>query len=123
MKITIIRHAEPDYPNNTLTEKGFKEADILGYYLKNEKIDYIYSSPLPRAKYTAEGIVKYNKTKTYKVYDFLMEFSPYIWDRSPTFLSSDERIYDKNTWVAVGPFNNSETVKNYEWVKREFNAL
>ena len=74
MKITIIRHAEPDYKNNTLTEKGFKEADILGKYLKDEKIDYIYSSPLPRAKFTADAIVKYNNTKTYEVFDFLREF-------------------------------------------------
>ena len=35
MKITIIRHAEPDYENNTITKKGFKEADILGKYFKN----------------------------------------------------------------------------------------
>ena len=26
MKILIIRHGEPDYEKNTLTEKGFKEA-------------------------------------------------------------------------------------------------
>ena len=56
MKIVIIRHAEPDYENDTLTEKGFREAKILGEYYKNEKLDYIYASPLPRAKYTAEAL-------------------------------------------------------------------
>ena len=64
MKITIIRHAEPDYKNNTLTKKGFYEAELLGKYLKDEKIDAMYSSPLPRAKYTADAIVKYNQQKT-----------------------------------------------------------
>ena len=63
MKISIIRHAEPDYENNTLTKNGFVEADLLGQFLKDEKIDYIYSSPLPRAYFTADAIVKYNKTK------------------------------------------------------------
>ena len=63
MKITIIRHAEPDYENNTLTEKGFKEAEILGKYLKDEKLDYIYVSPFARADYTAKAILKYNKNK------------------------------------------------------------
>lgn len=56
MKIVIIRHAEPDYENNTLTEKGFREAKILGEYYKDEKIDVIYTSPLPRALYTAQAL-------------------------------------------------------------------
>lgn len=56
MKIVIIRHAEPDYENNTLTEKGFREAKILGDYYKDEKIDVIYTSPLPRALYTAQAL-------------------------------------------------------------------
>ena len=56
MKIVIIRHAEPDYKNNTLTEKGFREAKILGEYYKDEKIDVIYTSPLPRALYTAQAL-------------------------------------------------------------------
>lgn len=123
MKITIIRHAEPDYENNTLTKKGFKEADILGKYFKNIKIDYMYSSPLPRAKYTANGIIKYNKLKNYEVCNFLQEFTPLIWDKSPSFLASDERVYSQNNWVEVEPFNNPEVVKRYNLVKTEFNAL
>ncbi|MBQ3235415.1 MAG: histidine phosphatase family protein [Clostridia bacterium] len=124
MKITIIRHAEPDYENNTLTQKGFKEADILGKYLQNEKIDYIYSSPLPRAKYTADAIVKYNKTKTIEVLDFLREFEPDMWDNAPTFLQSDERLYDKNRWLEVDFDNKNQEIKNrYEFVKRELSAL
>ena len=56
MKIIIIRHAEPDYLNNTLTEKGFREAKILGEYYKDAKFDVIYTSPLPRALYTAQAL-------------------------------------------------------------------
>ena len=40
MKISIIRHAEPDYENTTLTANGFIEADLLGKFLKDENIDY-----------------------------------------------------------------------------------
>ena len=29
MKITIIRHADPDYEHNTLTPTGFKEVEAL----------------------------------------------------------------------------------------------
>ncbi len=124
MKLTIIRHAEPDYENNTLTEKGFKEAEILGKYLQNEKIDYIYSSPLNRAKFTADAIVKYNKTKTIKVLDFLREFDPEMWDNAPSFLQSDERLYDKKRWLEVD-FNglNDQIQARYDFVKAELSTL
>lgn len=56
MKIVIIRHAEPDYENNTLTKKGFLEASYLAEYYKDAQIDALYSSPLPRALYTAQAL-------------------------------------------------------------------
>lgn len=71
MKIVIIRHAEPDYINNTLTEKGFREAKILGEYYKDVRKDYIYSSPLPRAKFTADALAN---GKPVIVKDYLEEF-------------------------------------------------
>lgn len=123
MKITIIRHAEPDYENNTLTEKGFKEAEILGKYLKDEKLDYIYVSPFQRADYTAKAILKYNKNKEYKTLDFIHEFRPFMWDKTPTFLNSDERVYHHDKWTEVPEFNYEELKNSYKWVKDEFNAL
>ena len=124
MKLTIIRHAEPDYENNTLTEKGFLEADILGRYMKDEKIDYIYSSPLNRALYTADAIIKYNKTKTYKVLEFLREFDPFMWDRTSSFLASDERLYDKKRWLEVDFEGlNDQIQARYNFVKSELSQL
>ena len=29
MRIIFVRHAEPDYANDTLTEKGWREAALL----------------------------------------------------------------------------------------------
>ena len=54
MRILIIRHAEPDYYNNTLTDKGFVEAEYLSEKLKDSNIIHIYSSPLNRAVLTAK---------------------------------------------------------------------
>lgn len=58
MRIYIIRHAEPDYENNTITPSGHLEAQALSKRLSIEKIDKIFSSPLGRAihtmQYTAE---------------------------------------------------------------------
>jgi tetrapyrrole methylase family protein/MazG family protein len=62
MRILIIRHGDPDYANDTLTEKGHREASLLAQKLKNEKIDHIFCSPLGRAKdtcaYTAKALGK-----------------------------------------------------------------
>lgn len=58
MRLYIIRHADPDYPNNTITEDGHKEAIALSKRLASHGLDKIYCSPLGRAidtaKYTCE---------------------------------------------------------------------
>lgn len=58
MRIYLIRHADPDYPNKTITERGHKEARALATRLATERLDRIYSSPLGRAvdtmRYTAD---------------------------------------------------------------------
>ena len=132
MKITIIRHAEPDYKNKTLTKKGFYEAELLGKYLKDFKIDAMYSSPLPRARYTADAIVKYNQLKTYKVFDYMREFDsridlPYtnnhlLWDLRPTFLESNLDLYDRDKWTDNAVIND-KVKDHYQTIKSEFSAL
>ena len=67
MKIMIIRHAEPDYDNHTLTAQGFKERDALGQFYKDYKFKNIYVSPLNRALFTLEGILNYNNENKNKV--------------------------------------------------------
>jgi broad specificity phosphatase PhoE len=60
MKLYLIRHGDPDYENDTLTERGHMEARALVAYLKNEGIQQVVSSPLGRAqdtaRYTAEAL-------------------------------------------------------------------
>ena len=41
MRILIVRHGDPDYDHDSLTEKGFREAELLSEKLKKEKLDYI----------------------------------------------------------------------------------
>jgi 2,3-bisphosphoglycerate-dependent phosphoglycerate mutase len=50
-KIYLIRHCEAvgQEPNAELTDKGLIQAQMLCNLLKNEKIDYIVSSPYKRA--------------------------------------------------------------------------
>lgn len=59
MRLYIIRHGDPDYTTDTLTEIGQREAQALAERLTNERLTHIYSSPLGRARetmrYTAEA--------------------------------------------------------------------
>src|ERR1700722_5865495 len=54
MRLYIIRHADPDYPNNTISTYGHEEAKALGPRLAAENLDRIYSSPIARARHTMQ---------------------------------------------------------------------
>lgn len=41
MNVYIVRHAEPDYARDTLTEKGWREAELLSRRLENIPNGYI----------------------------------------------------------------------------------
>ncbi len=133
MKIIIIRHAEPDYENNTLTNKGFLEADALGKYFKNVKIDCLYSSPLNRAKYTADAIIKHKKGLNYTVLNFLEEFYSLIdvgyckshisWDLRPSLFNENQALFDKDKWQTVLGFGSENLTQRVSEMKLEFKNL
>ena len=53
MRILFIRHGEPDYAKDDLTDTGVRQAELLSQRLKDEGIEEIWSSPLGRAQRTA----------------------------------------------------------------------
>ena len=67
LEIILIRHGETDWNSGEifrgqadvpLNQTGIEQAEALGEYLKSEKIDILYSSPLQRAVKTAEAIAE-----------------------------------------------------------------
>lgn len=54
MRLLIIRHADPDYINNTITPAGHLEAQALARRMLALRPDRLYSSPLARAVHTAQ---------------------------------------------------------------------
>lgn len=54
MKFLIIRHGDPDYSIDSLTEKGWREAELLAERLEKAEITAFYASPLGRAQHTAK---------------------------------------------------------------------
>lgn len=131
MEIIIIRHAEPDYNNNTLTEKGFREAEYLGKYFKDKKIDKMYVSPFPRARYTADAIIKNKENLTYEVCDFLREVTEtienedgnrhIIMDLRLSLIGKDDNIYHKDKWREVELYGREKSLlAHYDYVKNCF---
>ena len=114
MRILIIRHADPDYSIDSLTEKGWREAELLANKLSQEKIDYVYCSPLGRAKDTCLTTLKrMGKEGEMVIKDWLREFSyPTVaptgkachipWDMLPSEWEHDERAYGRQWQTAYG---------------------
>ncbi len=68
-KIYLIRHGQTRWNKEQifrgridvdLDEVGIREAKAIGEYIKDEEINCVYTSPLKRAKETAEIIVSYH---------------------------------------------------------------
>lgn len=58
MELYIIRHGDPDYANDTLTELGWREAEALVPRLLKISPTDIYASPRGRAQDTAKPSLK-----------------------------------------------------------------
>ena len=134
MRILIVRHGEPDYAHDTLTEKGWREAELLSERLCKEKIDDFYVSPLGRAKDTASLTLK-KMNREAVVLDWLEEFTPKIkrpdaklhrtvaWDWLPGDWTVDERFYDKDHWFENPVFQEAHVKEAYDAVIAGFDEL
>ena len=110
MRLLIIRHADPDYERDSLTETGFREAELLAQRLSGERIDYFYKSPLGRARDTAAPLLERLGAEA-ETLDWLQEFDGHIerpdkpgetsicWDWLPQDWTLDERLYDFDRWL------------------------
>lgn len=83
MRLYIIRHAEPDNPNNTLTAVGHQEAQALAKRFKHIKVTQMYASPLARAQITKDYVKAINGLEattldwTQEIEDSRLEIAPW----------------------------------------------
>jgi probable phosphoglycerate mutase len=134
MRILLIRHGEPDYAIDGLTEKGKREVALLAKKLAKEKIDKIYSSPRGRAKLTAEPTCEALGMEM-EILPFMREFNvkrislPYMekpaipWDILPAYINEKPHAYDPKLWQETDFIKSSEVYEEYLSVCREFDAL
>ena len=134
MKILIIRHGEPDYAIDGLTERGKIEAELLADRLAKENINKLYCSTLGRAKLTAEPTLK-RLGITAEYCEWLREFEyvkvklPYLdaphttWALLPSFVADKENLYSPTEWFCADHIKSSSVKSAYDAVCQELDAL
>ncbi len=111
MKLIIIRHADPDYAMDSLTEKGWREAELLAGRISSMNVRDFYISPLGRAKDTAAVTLK-KMNREGRILSWLREFhAPVLdektgreripWDQLPGDWTKIREYYDKDYWHTV----------------------
>lgn len=109
MKLIIVRHGDPDYEHDSLTETGKIEAQCVAARLAGHAIDEFYVSPLGRARETAQPTLD-AAGKTAEVLPWLREFHAPIahpdtgdtrvpWDWLPAVWTQQPAFYDKDAWA------------------------
>lgn len=135
MKLLIIRHGDPDYSIDSLTEKGWKEAEYLSERLVKMNIDEFYVSPLGRAKDTASFTLK-KLNRTAEELDWLKELS-YVqihrpdvenetkipWDWLPQDRMKEERYFDENRWYEPEIMQEGHVKEAYDNITGQFDEF
>ena len=134
MKLLIVRHGDPDYSIDSLTEKGWKEAEYLSERLSKLNVKDFYVSPLGRAKDTASFTLK-KMNRTAVECDWLQEFDVLIdrpdvtdrqkrlWDWLPQDWTQDERFYRYDHWYENERLQQSDAKGYYDYVTGKFDKL
>ena len=124
MKVYIVRHGEVPHnalkqynnENEDLNENGIRQANELKEKIKNINYDIIISSPLLRAKHTAQ-IINVNNKKIL-INDKLKERDAGDLSGKPLTVTNRDEYWNYNTTIRYG---TSENIR--EFFKRIYNFL
>lgn len=152
MRLFFIRHGDPDYENDTLTQKGIREAECLSNYIHNLGIDKAYQSPLGRARKTAEYSLEKLGMEA-DTLDWLKEFPALydpnllpdandayrteltkdsesgsynkriVWDILPSYFAVHPELFGRDSWRNCRLVENSNMIEVYDRVRKSFLEL
>lgn len=150
MKILLIRHGDPDYVHDTLTEKGHREAALLAEKLAKVPITDYFVSPLGRARDTAAYTLK-KKGAEAKTFEWLKEFNAMldingspelinaftnlrkkedgsyekriVWDLMPDYWMTRPEYFTPDGWRDSEIAKRSNMIEVYDHVVTEFDKV
>lgn len=133
MRILFVRHGDPDYVNDTLTEKGKREAALLAERVAKWEVTDFYVSPLGRARDTAApGLQKAGRTA--ETLDWLREFHAPVddpirgehvipWDLYPSYWTKIPEMYEKDGFADTRLMQSGAVKEEYARVCRGLDDL
>ncbi len=115
MKLLIVRHGDPDYSIDSLTETGWIEAELLSDRLCKLDVKTFYCSPKGRARDTAKATLE-KLGRQAEILPWLREFSPQVlrpgkdkpgvaWDWLPQGLDGGQGVLRPGTLVGKRPLH------------------
>lgn len=133
MRLLIIRHGDPDYSIDSLTEKGWQEAELLAKRIAPMDIKAYYVSPLGRAQDTASVTLK-KAGREAQTLPWLREFDIQLpgdepgkkwltWDVPPAEWSGVPEYYDKDAWCNLPALQESGIKARIEEVHQGLDRL
>ena len=133
MKLLIVRHGDPDYSADSLTETGWREAELLSRRLKKQEIAAFYVSPLGRAKDTASVTLR-QMGREAETLSWLQEFPVHmfdpdigrervLWDWLPERWTAEPDFYDRTAWSQTPVMEEVHAGAEYQKVCEELDGL
>lgn len=133
MKLIFIRHGDPDYVKDSLTVRGWREAEALSERVSKWKVDKFYCSPLGRAQHTA-GVSLNKMGREAETKSWLREFDAPIkdlvtgndripWDLMPSYWTKQPDLYDKDHWHEAEIMKTGNVSAEFKRVCEGFDAV
>ena len=138
MRLIFIRDGDPDYENDSLTEKGRREASFLAKRVASWDMDKVFCSPMGRARETMEACLAERAKAGIKddpvTFDWLQEFhyrvdrpdtgERYIcWDFYPSYFNGNRDLHDKDKWFDTDVMKSGDIKKYYLEAVKGFDEL
>lgn len=134
LKLLIVRHGDPDYEADSLTEKGWREAEFLAERLAETDVSAFYVSPLGRARDTASVTLR-KLGRTAEECPWLREFHAPIrrpdigevynicWDWLPQDWMGEEAYFQPEAWSGTEIMREGGVRREYDRVAESLDAL
>ena len=114
MKLLLIRHGDPDYTHDSLTEKGQREAELLCRRLEKLDVKEWFVSPLGRAQATIRPLLEKTGRSAVTIpwmrefplhgYDVYTKTDHVVWDYYPKYRERHPEWDSAGNWMDASPF-------------------
>lgn len=134
MRLIFVRHGEPDYEHDCLTELGRIQAADTAVRLEKENVKAVYSSPMGRAKETASYTAMKNGIPV-RILEYMHEIrwgnpeedevlrEGHPWTLSYRLLCEENPVDNSRNWTEHPYFKNNRCREYYDMISGNIDGL